>query len=515
LSDPADIPDNRSTLGDQLQVLRRRWRLVALLPALAVAASLAYSLMQPPQYRASTEVLLAPTTFDVQRGGSDITPEEVATQVRVVTSRPVAELVRDDLRLAQTPVLEDLVTVEAVGNARVLRITARAREASDAGALAESVADSYLYYRRTNTQRSLGEVAGVLTERQQQIETRIDRLDAALRGSPDRTGELEAERRNLLSQLGQLTSQLAGLDITVSAGAGGEVLTPLGGTAVKVAPRPYLNAGLSLLIGLLLGIAFAFLRDRLARVSHSAEAIERRLGEVMILRRVPQWRGDQNPIMIAQPDSRASQAMQSLFTQVRFRLEQAPSSADGGKVILCTSAESGEGKTEIAENLAVAAARVGLRVALVDADLRHPAESLTLAPPSSTGLTDVLEGDSLARILVAGPVEKLMILPSGDTSTDPSSLMVSHRMREVVQSLRERMDLVFLLTPPVVHYADALELTPNADLSILVCRVGKSRLAAVETAMHRLREVGSSSLGAVVIDNEGSKRSGSRSLRGR
>ena len=514
MSDPVSTPDSSSSLGDRLQVLKRRWRLIAAVTVLAVAGSLAYSILQSPQYRATAEVLLAPTAFDVQRGGADISPEEVATQVRIVTSRPVAELVSEDLQLAETPALDDLVTVEAVGTARVLQISARAPEAAEAEEIAESVAESYLSYRRTNTQQSLSEVAALLTDRQQQIEARIDRLDAELSSNPDKTGELEAERRNLLSQLGQITAQLAGLDITVSAGAGGDVLTPMDGSAVQVAPRPYANAALALVIGLLLGIALAYPRDRLDKVGHSAQAIESRLGPVTVLSRVPQWRSGREPITVSQPDSRASQAFQSLVTQIRFRLGQqaVPGSADGGRVILVTSADTAEDRTEIAENLAVAAARVGLRVVLVDADLRHSAQPLKLAPDTSRGLIDVLQGDELAPALSASHVDGLKILPSGDQSSEPTGLMASARMRAVVQALRKSMDLVVLITPPVGSYADALELAASADLSILVCRVGESRLAPVESAARRLREMGSTThaLGAVVIDNTEGKRSSSR-----
>lgn len=510
MSEPSIAPENRAGLGDQVRVLRRRWPLVALVTLVLVAASLVFSYSQTPQYRSTTEVLLAPTVFDVQRGGAEISPEEVATQVRVVTSRPVADLVRDDLRLAETPSLTTLVTVEALGNARVLRITARANDATDAAEISQSVASSYLSYRQTNTRRSLDEVSAVLTERQEQIETRIDELDDALGQRRDPTGELEAERSNLLSQLGAITTQLASLDITVSSGAGGDVLTSVDSGTQQVAPRPVLNGVLSLFIGLLLGIGLAFARDRFDKVAHDTESIEASLGGAKVLSRIPRWETgawDEDPITVTHSASDVSQSFQSLAARVRYVVGRAPNARGKGHVVMCTSAETEEGSTEVAANLAVAAARVGMQVVLIDADLRPHSEPLRMSPASAPGLADVLVGGSLDHFLLPGPVDNLMILPAGDPPPDPTGLMVSVRMDSLVSELRRRLDLIVMVTPPSMEYADALELSAHADLNLLVARIGRSRLPSVRAVSQRFRDIGADDLGAVVIGGK-ARRSG-------
>lgn len=489
-------------LGDQLRVLRRRWRLIALVTLLAVGASLVYSLTRVPEYRSTADVLLSPTAFDVQRGGAEMTPEEIATQVRLVTSRPVAELVRDDLRLEEAPSLDDLVTVEPLGNARVLRITSLLSHPDEADELARSVATSYLTYRQTNTQRTLAEVTNALEERQQQLETRLEELDKALARPGDGNGDLEVERRDVVNQLSRITAQLANLDISVAGGAGGELLDAPENNTAQVAPRPVLNTVLSFLIGLLAGVALALARDRFDSVAHDEQSLAPSLGRAPIIARVPRWKTAKPAdrlITVSRPESQSSQAFQGLVARVRFLVGAAPETAGRATVLMCTSAGADEGKTDVAANLAVAAARVGMRVILVDADMRRGAAALPGVQPSSAGLSEVLvTGRNVESLLVEGPVRDVLILPAGSEPFNPTELITSARLRPVVAALAARADLI-IVDAPSTSYADSLEVAGLADVNILVTRLGRSRLPAVRAAVERLHDVGADNVGAVVI----------------
>jgi succinoglycan biosynthesis transport protein ExoP len=500
----------RFRLRSQLRALGRRWKMITLLAVTALALALALTAAQAPTYRASADILLSPTTFDVQRGGAALTAEEIATQAQVGTSLPVAEMVQDDLGLTEVPELDDHVTVEALGSSRVLRVTATSQNADEAFDLADSVSSQYLSYRRTNTQRSLTEVASTLTDRQQQLENRIDLLDRELRRDAGaRTGELEAERRNLLSQLGQVTAQLAGLDVTVSAGAGGDVLTEPKTPEDPVSPQPLLTGILGFLAGLLIGIAVAVLRNRLDEVVHDEEAVQESLGVIPIVGRVPRWkasRGDTRLVTVARPDSRASQSFQGISARVRSMLEHVRVERGGGAVVMCTSAEALEGKSVLAANLAVAAARVGMRVVLVDADLRRssPGRMLPGVDEDAPGLSELLRGeDSPASYLVSGPIENLLVLPPGSRTDNPTELVSSPRLRSLLRGLCERADLVIIDTPPTLWYADSLEMAHAADLILLVARLNHSRVGAVNAVAERLLHVGGSAVAGVVLDGTG------------
>lgn len=508
------VSDNgRSGLRAQLRAVGRLWKMITVFALVGLGLALVYSSTQPPTYRASADILLSPTTFDVQRGGAIISSDEVVTQVQVVTSRPVAEMVQADLSLVEVPDLQEQVTVETMGSSRVVRITATSRDADRAVDMATSVANQYLSYRRTNTQQTLNEVTASLTERQQQLENRIDRLDRELRGAGagSDTGALEAERRNLLSQLGQITTQLAGLDITVSAGAGGDVLREPETPTSAVTPQPVLTGVLGFLAGLLIGIAVAVLRNRLDEVVHDEATVQESVGALPILGRVPRWKSQANDglITVSQPDSRSSQAFQGLSTRLRFMLDRLRGDRPGGPVVLCTSAQDSEGKTALAANLAVAAARVGMRVILVDADLRRDgAERFPGVASGTPGLSDLLvRNDSVADYLLPGPVKNLHLLPAGASPANPTEMMASVRMGSIVAALSERADLVILDTPPTLSYADSLELANVADLVLLATQLGRSRISAVETVSERLLQVSGRSVGAVLLD--GTNRLGS------
>jgi polysaccharide biosynthesis transport protein len=498
--------DGRSRLRSQLRAVARRWKVIVVCALLGLGLALAYSATEPSTYRASSDVVLSPTTFDVQRGGATISAEEIATQVQVATSRPVAEMVQDKLGLTEVPDLQDLVSVEALGTSRVLRITATSQDPEEASELSEAVATQFLSYRRTDTQRSLSEVAATLTERQQQLEQRIDRIDRELdgRGSGGRTGELEAERRNLLSQLGQLTSQLAGLDISVSASAGGDVLEVAETPSEPVAPRPVLTGALGLLAGLLIGIAVALLRNKLDDVVYDEDTARDSLGSVEILGWVPRWkvgRRDDGLVTVNSPSSRAGQAIQSLAATVRARLFRSRKPHKDSAIVLCTSAGPSEGKTAIATNLGVAAARVGMRVVVVDSDLRRDgSERFPAVAAGSPGLVELVRGDArLEDCLVAGPIEGLQLLPAGALPADPTELAASPRLGDVLSNLTRVADLVILDTAPTLHYADALELAERADLVLLVTSLGRSRSNTLSGAAEKLHQASGTEVGAVVI----------------
>jgi capsular exopolysaccharide synthesis family protein len=254
------------------------------------------------------------------------------------------------------------------------------------------------------------------------------------------------------------------------------------------------------------------LRNRLDEVVRDESTVQESLGGLPLLSRVPRWksRGQGGLITLTQPDSPSSQAFKALGARLRVMLDRRRRSQAGrGPVVLCTSSEPSEGKTALAANLAVASARVGERVVLVDADLRRDGrERIPGMPPRTPGLSDLLVNEDLpAEYLVPGPIENLRFLPSGATRVDPNELMASARMASIVESLSDIADLVILDTAPTLPYADSLEMANVADLALLVTQLGKSRISAVEVAAERLLQVSAdSSVGAVLLD--GTSRAG-------
>lgn len=169
------------------------------------------------------------------------------------------------------------------------------------------------------------------------------------------------------------------------------------------------------------------------------------------------------------PDSPASEAFRSL----RFNIEA--SALDRGvKTIAVTSGSQGEGKTTTAINLAVAYAQIGKKVLLIDADLRKPSIHLTLGGDPGIGLTDyLLNLRSVQEVIQESYVDHLSVILSGPPQTNPSELLASVRMNALLDALKERYDIIFMDTPPLLSLTDAKMMCAKSDGVLLVVAHGK------------------------------------------
>jgi capsular exopolysaccharide synthesis family protein len=170
-----------------------------------------------------------------------------------------------------------------------------------------------------------------------------------------------------------------------------------------------------------------------------------------------------------------------------------------------SSGHAGDGKTSTAANLAVAAARVGLRTLLIDTDLRRPTVHKRFGLGKTTGLTDVLlSGDSLRDHVVSVGVDNLRVLPAGTLPPNPHELLASPAMRALERDVVRRADLVIYDSPAVLAVPDALELGRHVDVAILVGRAGTTGRRHLTAAIERMEQVGTEVAGTVLNGIEGS-----------
>jgi exopolysaccharide transport family protein len=157
------------------------------------------------------------------------------------------------------------------------------------------------------------------------------------------------------------------------------------------------------------------------------------------------------------------------------------------KVIHITSARPGEGKTTIAVSLAISAAQSGFKVALVDADLRHPSASRFFRLEREKGLVDLLLGaTSPSEALKFQKELKLMVIPAGSKSLNPPDVLGSERMRLLVSHLKEDFDYVVLDTPPIGPVIDAAIVARLADKTVFVVQWGSTPRELVQTTVQQL-----------------------------
>ena len=169
--------------------------------------------------------------------------------------------------------------------------------------------------------------------------------------------------------------------------------------------------------------------------------------------------------------------------------------------LVVTSAGPADGKTTTSSNVAATFAQQGMRVVLVDCDLRRPRIHEVFGMDKEPGLSQLILGfNGVEEVIRPSGVENLSVISSGTPPPNPSELLGSERMLAVLRDLRERFDLVVLDTPPVLLAPEASVLAAGADGVVLVARAGATQRAAAVEASQQLHTVGAHLVGTVLND---------------
>ena len=194
--------------------------------------------------------------------------------------------------------------------------------------------------------------------------------------------------------------------------------------------------------------------------------------------------------------SAAAEAYRALRTNLLYAQTGGPL-----KTLVVTSPAAADGKTTTAVNLSVAFAQQGLRVLLVDCDLRRPALAAALGVPPDPGVTDLLLGRAeLPSGIHATRVRGLDVLPCGTARGDAAELLGSPQMRALVDRAAADYDLIVMDTPPVLAASDAVVLAARADGVLLVLRAGETDRGAAQFALQQLTGVRARVVGGVLND---------------
>lgn len=261
-----------------------------------------------------------------------------------------------------------------------------------------------------------------------------------------------------------------------------------------VSPRRLLNLAGGLLGGLALGIFLAFFFEYIDNRLKTPDDVGQHLGlpALAILPRVP---GSGEPLLTATVAAGFSEAIRCLRTNLLFAKAQ----EQGPRTLVVTSTGAEEGKSVTAANLAISLAEAGLRVLLVDADLRRPRVHEIMDAPQEPGLSNVLVGTATpSQAIRRTATNMLWLIAAGRVPPNPSELLGSEQFRRFLKSLDGFFDWVVLDSPPVLPVADASIMAQRSSGVLFVVDAEKTNRYRARHALTRLRRVKAPLLGVVL-----------------
>jgi succinoglycan biosynthesis transport protein ExoP len=494
------------SLRHYLQVLRRHKLLVVVVALLVPAAALYLSLRKEPRFEASAEVLLsrqnlASALTNTPNPNGDVQPDVLtSTQARLAR---VPEVASGALAAAgvQGRTADDLLESSRVfgePDADILVFIVSDADPAVATKLATAYAVRFTEYRLVLDTASLQSASDELAARL-----------ADLRGT-------RARRSGLYKRLVATQRELQTLDALQTANAR---VIRRATDATQVQPRPLRALALSVPLGILLAMALAVIAHILDTRVWSSPEIASRV-RLRLLGRTPELprrlRRSHRLAMLHAPRS----AYAGSFRVLRTNLELA-NRAHGASTIMFTSGGAREGKSLTVANVAVAFARAGRRVVLIDLDIERPAIAKFFAIDGARGLPEVLLGRvDFADALVEAPIDidgrngrfgqalgyelggSLRVLPAGAVTTPIADLIGAPAMARLLEDAQRTADIVLIDTPPLLDRGDAIALSAYVEAVVLVARARRARRGALAEIRRVLASSPAVKLGVVVTAAE-------------
>lgn len=428
-------------LSDYLRVFRRNWITVAASVLLGVFIAAAASLIAQPTYSAKTQLFVAiqssGSVTELQQGNT-FTQARVQSYVKTASTPAVLQPVIDSLALETTPA--QLATkVQASADLETVLINISAEDSSpvQAAAIAQGVGTSLIKVVEGLEQPSVGGTSPVKLS----------------------------------------------------------VITPAVAPSSPSAPNTSLNMALGLVIGLGAGLGLAVLRSTLDTRVRGADDLDG-VSDAAVLGGITFDSEATGRPLLTQTGAQSPRA--ESFRQIRTNLQFASVSSES-TALLVTSSLPGEGKSTTATNMAIAMAQEGKRVVLVDADLRRPTIAQYLGLESQAGLTTALiKNSSVQDLLQPWGEDELHVLTSGQIPPNPSELLGSQAMSDLITHLESIFDIVIIDAPPLIPVTDAAVLAQKVGGVVLVVGAARIRTKDLQKSIDSLKLVNAHLLGIVL-----------------
>lgn len=430
---------NYVELQHYLSILRDRWISALVAAALVFGAVAAFTLLQTPEYQATNRVFVqtqAGSNVADLNSGASFASQQITSYADVATSPLVLDPVIQELGLETTAEqLSNRVVTTIPPDTLILEITATDADPIQAAAIADATSDS--------------------------LRTQVSDLEA--------------------------NGDDAAVNLTV--------ISPAVEPSNPSSPTIPRNIAIGLLVAVLAGIAAAIIRDLVDNRIRRTDDIEK-FFERPVIAAIPSSRdAAQMPLIAAEhPQSMQAEAFRSLRTNLQFM-----GLTGENRSVLFTSSLPGEGKSSSAINLAYVVAQAGHRVLLIDADLRRPSIANYLGLESGAGLTTVLSGRAnLADVTQPLDTEGVEVLTAGPIPPNPSELLGSKDMENVLAAAQAAFDFIVIDTAPLLAVTDAVVLSRHAGGTVVVAQSDRVRRPQLGQSLEKLDTVEARLLGIVL-----------------
>jgi capsular exopolysaccharide synthesis family protein len=467
-------PDPVAGRGDEtliergMRLLRNRWLLVLQAMIIVPLATFILSTLQQERFTATSTLVFQPARATA--GSVDLT-RQAATQAELVGLPIVSDGTARTMGSGWTPrKVGDAVEVNAPGDTNLVDIVATTPSPRSAAKLADTYAATYVDLQVQANVRD--------------AQARLDAIDEYINNLPpgERSGPRGTRLQQRVDAL-RISQALQSNDQRPTASVAQRAEVPTAPSSPKTAR----NVILGVILGLALGLALAAVVERLDRAVKDVDELERIYG-LPVLARIPRTRGlgkrlrrqGAGEVLRQGPEAEAFRALRASLRY--FNVD------DSLRSLLVVSPEAEDGKSTVVACLATALAQRGDRVILVETDLHKershghggttPAEAVGAGAAHGEGLSTVLAGADLDEAIVTvdvwtgdGEIASLAVLPSGPRPPNPSQLLESARMQELVKELDQRYDMVLYDSPAMGAVSDALALAHTVDGVVVVNRL--------------------------------------------
>jgi Mrp family chromosome partitioning ATPase/capsular polysaccharide biosynthesis protein len=483
---------NAMRLSDYFTLLRRHWLAILLCLLLGLGGAVAYMEWAPKEYRATTSVLVTAVDGNTTQTGPNAI--NLDTEAQLVTGTETIGLAAKALKLSESDArgLGDNVSVSVPPNTNILDITYTGSTADEAQRGSLAFAQAYLDQRTNTAQADIDRSIKTLNDREKAY---TDQLSAATKSAAS-LAPGTGDRARVDQQIQQLSQQLAVIAnsktrLSTTPLSPGQIVTQPRLPSSPSSPNLLITLAAGLVIGLLLGVGLAALRERADDRIRRPEDLYRRT-------RVPvatvlSTKLNQGEVAVLPPLTADGRGYARLRNLVTTSLEES-----SRRVVLVAGVRRGGGS--VAANLAASLARAGEEVFLLCADVFNDTASALLADPPNAGIAEVLAGekhvDSVSRRLANIP--SLRIMGPGRDPDRADALLQTRSPRKLVDQLLQTSTYVVIEAPPTTDSPDAQTLANVAEIAVLVVEAGETSAREVLDACAQLESMHTAVLGAVI-----------------